>query len=139
MLNSRICKYLLSYYWKDNACLWYASWEPPCYNFILLILFFLLLHLPPSIIPSSVFEMLRWHAVRKNPLDFINDDHRDINGCSTRPNSYGSSSDMLTSMACGIFACRCFSCFCPGVYLWLYMVSTLLNRLHFTYFFLYKL
>uniref|UniRef100_A0A0E0GFE9 Protein DETOXIFICATION n=1 Tax=Oryza nivara TaxID=4536 RepID=A0A0E0GFE9_ORYNI len=46
----------------------------------------------------------QWHAVRKNPLDFINDDHRDINGCSTRPNSYGSSSDMLTSMACDALA-----------------------------------
>uniref|UniRef100_A0A0D9Z0N6 Protein DETOXIFICATION n=1 Tax=Oryza glumipatula TaxID=40148 RepID=A0A0D9Z0N6_9ORYZ len=46
----------------------------------------------------------QWHAVRKNPLDFINDDHRDINGCSTRPNSYGSSSDLLTSMACDALA-----------------------------------
>uniref|UniRef100_A0A0D3FCI4 Protein DETOXIFICATION n=1 Tax=Oryza barthii TaxID=65489 RepID=A0A0D3FCI4_9ORYZ len=50
-----------------------------------------------------LFSIL-WHAVRKNPLDFINDDHRDINGCSTRPNSYGSSSDMLTSMACDALA-----------------------------------
>uniref|UniRef100_A0A0D9Z0N7 Protein DETOXIFICATION n=1 Tax=Oryza glumipatula TaxID=40148 RepID=A0A0D9Z0N7_9ORYZ len=50
-----------------------------------------------------LFSIL-WHAVRKNPLDFINDDHRDINGCSTRPNSYGSSSDLLTSMACDALA-----------------------------------
>uniref|UniRef100_A0A0E0GFE8 Protein DETOXIFICATION n=1 Tax=Oryza nivara TaxID=4536 RepID=A0A0E0GFE8_ORYNI len=54
---------------------------------------------------TSILHIVSWwHAVRKNPLDFINDDHRDINGCSTRPNSYGSSSDMLTSMACDALA-----------------------------------
>uniref|UniRef100_A0A0D9VN50 Protein DETOXIFICATION n=1 Tax=Leersia perrieri TaxID=77586 RepID=A0A0D9VN50_9ORYZ len=46
----------------------------------------------------------QWHAFRKNPLDFINYDNRDINGCSTRPNSYGSSSNLLTSMACDALA-----------------------------------
>lgn len=58
----------------------------------------------------------RWYAVGKNSIDSVNYDHWYINGCSTRPNSYGCSSDLFASMACCVFACRCFSCFCPGMY-----------------------
>uniref|UniRef100_A0A453QEU3 Polysaccharide biosynthesis protein C-terminal domain-containing protein n=1 Tax=Aegilops tauschii subsp. strangulata TaxID=200361 RepID=A0A453QEU3_AEGTS len=63
---------------------------------------------------SMILLVHWWHAIGKNPLNSVNYDHWYINGCSTRPNSYGCSSDLFASMACCISACRRFSSFCPG-------------------------
>ena len=80
--------------------------------FFLFSVFFWLLYLHYL----CILGICRWYAVGENSLNSINYDHWYINGCSTRPNSYGCSSDLFASMACCVFACWCFSCFCPGMF-----------------------